>query len=242
MFTHYRTLGLVFKKEDRGETDRLFIFFTKDFGKIEILAKAERKIQSKLRSGLEVFNLVDLEFVQGKRHKTLTNVFLIESFKNIKKDLGRLTIAYKIAEVLDDLVRGEEEDEEIWRLVVDSFKKLDNSSLFRDNYFLIYYLFIWNFFSILGFMPDIYHCSICQKKLQLGRLYFSSSEGGTICGLCYRKIKRVKTVDDSFIKILRIIFKRDWTTLRRLKLDEIHKKLLKDISSYYLSFVAEQNS
>ncbi len=238
MFTHYQTKGFIIRKEDRGEADRLFTFFTEDLGKIEILAKAERKIQSKLRGGLEIFNLVDIEFIQGKAHKTLTDVYLIESFKNIKQDLGRLRTVHRIAETLDNLVGGEEKDKEIWQLFIDSFKKLNNPVLFRDNCFLIYYFFIWNLFSVLGYAPEIYNCSVCQKKLYPGRLYFSSSEGGAICALCSRKIKKTKVVDDNFIKILRIILKKDWATLKKLKVDEMQKKILEDVSNYYLSFIS----
>ena len=174
MFTHYRTLGLILKKENRGETDQLFTFYTRDFGKIEILGKAIRKISSKLRSGADIFYLSEIEFIQGKAYKTLTDAILIGKFENLRKDLKRLAVAYKISEVLNDLVKNEEKDEKIWRLILETFDKLDNLSLFPVNYFLIYYYFLWNFFSILGYAPEIYHCSICQKKLYPGRLYFSS--------------------------------------------------------------------
>jgi DNA repair protein RecO (recombination protein O) len=241
MFIHYRTLGLILKKEDRGETDQLFTVYTKDFGKLEILGKAIRKITSKLRSGADIFYLSGIEFIQGKAHKTLTDAILIENFKNLKKDLGRLKIAYKIAEVLDDLVKGEEKDEEIWQLILDTFKKLDNSLIFATNYFLIRYFFIWNLLSILGYEPEIYRCFACQKKLSPGKLYFSSSEGGVVCALCSKKIKKLKIVNDDFIKILRIILKRDWVTLKKLKFEKIQEKLLKDISEDYLSFVSGEN-
>ena len=65
MFTHYRTKGIILQKTDRGETDRLFTFYTKDFGKLDLLARAERKITSKLRGGLELFYLSEVEFIQG---------------------------------------------------------------------------------------------------------------------------------------------------------------------------------
>jgi DNA repair protein RecO (recombination protein O) len=241
MFTHYRTLGLVFKKEDRGETDQLFTVYTKDFGKLEILGKAIRKISSKLRSGADIFYLSEIEFIQGKVYKTLTDAILIGSFKNIKRDLGKLRVGYQIAEVLDNLVRGEEKDEEIWKLILDTFKKLDNPLLFATNYFLIRYFFIWNLFSVLGYEPEIYRCSVCQKKIYPGKLYFSSSEGGVICTLCSKKIKKLKIVNDDFIKILRIILKRDWVTLKKLKFEKIQEKLLKDISDDYLSFISGEN-
>jgi len=66
MFVHYRTQGLILKKEDQGEADLLFTIYTKDFGKLEILGRAIRKISSKLRSGAEIFYLSEVEFIQGK--------------------------------------------------------------------------------------------------------------------------------------------------------------------------------
>jgi len=80
MFTHYRTEGFILKKIDRGEADRIFTVYTRDFGKLDLLAKAERKIKSKLRGGLELFYLSDIEFIQGKTHKTLTDTILVENF------------------------------------------------------------------------------------------------------------------------------------------------------------------
>lgn len=41
MFVHYRTQGIFLKKQDRGQADELFIIYTKDFGKLEILGKTK---------------------------------------------------------------------------------------------------------------------------------------------------------------------------------------------------------
>ena len=89
MFTHYRTQGFILKETDRGETDRIFTIYTKDFGKSEFLAKAERKIKSKLRGGLELLCLSEIEFVQGKIYKTLTDTVLIKNFNDLKRNLER---------------------------------------------------------------------------------------------------------------------------------------------------------
>jgi len=124
MAIHYRTQGFILKKEDLGEADRVFTIFTKDFGKLEILGKAIRKIQSKLRGGMELFYLSEVAFIQGKRYKTLTDAILIDSFPNLRKDLLRLKIAYQIVEVLDNLIRGEEKDEKIWELLNETLEKL----------------------------------------------------------------------------------------------------------------------
>jgi DNA repair protein RecO (recombination protein O) len=241
MFIHYRTLGLVLKKEDRGETDQLISFYTKDFGKLEILGKAIRKISSKLRSGTNVFYLSEIEFIQGKAHKTLTDAVLVDKFKNLRKDSKRLAISYKIAEILDDLIKDQEKDEKIWRLVLGTFHKLNDLTLLPVNYFLIYYYFLWNLFSVLGYQPEIYKCSFCQKRLEPNKIYFSIQEGALICSQCSKKTKGVITVNEGLVKILRIILKKDWLTFKRLKIEDYQKKALKEISENYLNFVAEQS-
>jgi len=192
MFTHYRTQGFILKKTDQGEADRIFTIYTKDFGKLEILAKAERKIKSKLKGGLGLFYLSEIEFVQGRTHKTLTDAILIENFPNLRKDLEKLPIAYGISEVLDNLIKGQEPDEKIWHLLNETFNKLNNSQLPTTNYQLLYYYFLWNLLSISGYQPELYNCSLCQKNLLPEKLYFNSKEGGIICQSCFKKLKLVE--------------------------------------------------
>lgn len=234
MFFHYRTKGLFLKKEDRGEADQLFSIFTKDFGKLEILGKAIRKIKSKLRGGVEPFYLSEIEFIQGKTYKTLTDAISIEKFQNIRKDLKKLKVAFEISEVLDNLVKGQEPDEKIWHLLNETFLKLNNCQLSIVNCQLLYYYFLWNLLSILGYQPELYNCPFCQKKLEPENLYFSPKEGGVICPNCFQKAKEAKRIDPDTIKILRIILKKDWTTLNRLEIKANNLNSLEKISNYFL--------
>ena len=147
MFTYYRAQGFILKKEDRGEADRIFTIYTKDFGKLELLAKAVRKIKSKLRVGLELFYLSEIEFIQGRAQKTLTDAVLINNFKNLRRDSEKLAIAYQVSEVLDGLVKGQEPDEKIWNLLKETFERLNDCSLSNISCSMIYYYFLWNFLS-----------------------------------------------------------------------------------------------
>ena len=257
MFTHYRTVGLIFKKEERGEFDQLFNIFSKDFGKLEILGKGIKKISSKLRSGMEIFYLSEIEFIQGKRYKTLTDALPIEKFKNLRKDLKKLVIAYKISEDLDNFVKGEEPDEKIWQLLLEVFNILNNwkienslkskvkrieNSLSIENWKLkiIYYYFFWNFISILGFKPELYFCSICQKKLIPEKLYFSQKEGGIICDNCSKMAKSALKIEPEIVKILRKILEKNWEILLKLKIKENYLKSLEKISQNYSLFISDK--
>lgn len=241
MTIRYRTQGFILKKEDRGEADRLFTFFTKDFGKLKILAKAVRKIKSKLRGGLELFYLSEIEFIQGKTHKTLTDAVLMEGFLNLRKDLKRLSIAYKISEVFDDLIKGQEPDKKAWNLLNEVFNKLNDiqTSNFKLQT-LIYYYFLWNLFSILGYGPELCNCLFCQKKVSPPLIYFSLREGGIICRECFKKSKGAEEISPEAIKILRLIMKKDWETLSKLKIEKSYQKSLKDISEHYLKEILEK--
>jgi len=204
MAIHYRTQGVFVKKSARGEADELFIVYTKDFGKLKILGKAIRKITSKLRGGAQLFYLSDIEFIQGKTHKTLTDAIFIDKFYNIRKDLFKLRVAYRIAKILDNLVSKEEKDGEVWELLNEVLQKLNSPILPIAGCQLLYYYFFWNLASVLGYQPDISGCSIQGKKINCDA-----------------------------IKILKVILKKDWKILSRLKLEPIHQKLLKNISEWY---------
>lgn len=241
MFIHYRTQVFVLKEIERGEADKVFTVFTRDFGKLEVLGKAIRKITSKLKAGIPLFSISEIKFIQGKAYKTLTDAILIEDFENIKKDLKRLKVAFRISEAFDQLIKAPEEDEKIWQLLNETFHQLNDYPLPVTHYPLPYYYFFWNLLSILGYQPELYQCLICEKKLKPDVLYFTL-QGGIICDTCYKKEKPESLkINANIIKILREILKKDFSNLSKLKIEKEHQKPLKKISDFYLSFVLSQS-
>ncbi len=237
MFVHYRTQGIIFRKVDRKEADQLFSVYTKDFGRLEILAKAIRKMTSKLKSGIEIFYLSEIEFIQGKNYKTLTDAIAIEKFKNLREDLKRLDITHSIRQVLDDLIKGQESDENIWNLLLEVFRKLDDRSF--KNTRIIYYYFLWKFLSVLGYRPDLYNCLACEEKLKPESIYFSPKKQGIICKNCLSKDKSDILVSPETIKIIRFISEKKLEVISRLKINDKDLKDLEEFSKHYLSFILE---
>ena len=239
MAVHYLTQGFILKKDNLREADQVFTVFTKDFGKLKIIGKAIRKIKSKLRSGADLFYLSEIEFIQGKTHKILTDAFVVNKFKNIKEDQEKLEIAYQIAEAADNLIKGSEKDEKIFNLLDEVFNKLNNCSLFLVHCSLIYYYFLWNLLSILGYQIDLYHCHICQKRLKPEKFYFNPGEG-IICSTCYKE--EGAEVSPGVIKILRLFLKKDWDILSKLKIGGELNKSLEEVSRIYLSYYQQEDN
>ena len=142
MTTRYKTRAIVFRRENVNEADRNFSVFTDDFGQLDIFAKAIRKIVSKLRNGIDIFFLSEIEFIQGKSRKTLTDANTIKRFDNILSDPERFNIATDIGEVMGVFIKGQEQDQELFNLLEESFCKLDDNNLQNGKYFLVYYYLI----------------------------------------------------------------------------------------------------
>lgn len=185
MHTHYRTQGIFFKKENRAEADQVFSVFTKDFGRIEIIGKAIRKITSKLRSSADIFYFSEIEFIQGKAQKTLTDALTKQKFKNIFSSEENFETALGIASAFDALIVKEERDLKIWNLLSAVFQEL-NKAAFSG---IIYHYFVWNLFLLLGYKPELYFCCLCRKKLLPETFYLSAQDGGIVCWQCFAKEK-----------------------------------------------------
>jgi len=238
MAVHYRTQAFILNKTDWNEADQVFNVYTKEFGKIKVSAKAVRKIKSKLRSGIDLFYLSEIEFIQGKTYKTLTDAIILDKFENIRKDLEKLEVVSQIAEALDGLVHEQEQDEDMFNLLKESFNKLNNSQFPIPNSQLIYYYFFWNLLSLLGYQLDLYHCVFCQEKLSPAKLYFNPE--GIICSDCSDKAEQKIEIPPEVVKILRIILKKEWNILSRLKINQ-YQELLKKISTDHLLFYKNHN-
>ena len=250
MAVYYRTQGFIFKKKDMLEADRVFSVFTYDFGRLEIVARAVRKITSKLRGGIEIFSLSEIEFIQGKNRKTLTDTIAIEKFSNIIQDPVRLEISHKISDILDNFIKGQEKDEPVFTLLKETLNKLNSPKLQAFSIQLIYCYFLWNFLSALGYHPEIQKCAACGLKLNPYILYFSNKDGGIICKNCFSSdIEAKKTcpehyrrINSDIVKILRLILKKDWQILSKLKVEVFSLDLFKEISDNYYHYILSSHS
>lgn len=124
----YKTTGIIIKKRDLSEADRLLTIYTKDFGKILVKAKAVKKSQAKLKGHLELFLHSDLIFAEGKSLDIVIGAETIDNFFTVHHCLSALAGAYCLAELADRLIAGPEPDENIWRLILFSFQAINNEN------------------------------------------------------------------------------------------------------------------
>jgi DNA repair protein RecO (recombination protein O) len=121
----HKTEGIIIRRFDVGEFDRILIVYTKEYGKISVQVKSLRKKEAKLRETLELFNHVHLMLAYGKNIDAVVGATIINSFPNLRTDLSSLAAVFYLSELLDKLIVAPEKDEQIWDLVRKSFCFLD---------------------------------------------------------------------------------------------------------------------
>lgn len=219
-----KTKGFIFKEVDKLESDKVFSIFTEDYGRLDISAKAVRKINSKLRPGIKKYFFSEIEFVHGKNNKTLTDAKLIG--KNFLS-LGNLEFAYKISDILDRFIKGEEKDPGVFTLLSEVFSYLNQSK----NKNLLYYYFLWNFLFTQGFYFEIKKCVNCKNGLFSNGIYISSREGGVVCGVCSKDKNGIQKINEDVIKFLRLVRSNKINIIKRLKIDLHSEKIIEEISN-----------
>jgi len=227
MADRFRSKGIVLTEEDRGEADQVFSVFTEKYGKIKVKGKSIRKIKSKLRAGISLFSLSEIEFVEGKTLKTLTDATVLKKHKNIKNNLANLKIAKRIGQATDKLIKGQEKDFDIFNLLINAFNYLDSGGGFvsPETY---YHYYFWRLISLLGYQIDLYSCAKCFGKLTPLKIGFSND--GLLCSNCSEE----SSLFSETVKILRLIQGDKIDILKKLKVENIYLKDLERLSDNYL--------
>jgi len=125
----YRTEGVVVKRRDFGEADRILVVFTKHYGRISVIAKGVRKITSRKGGSLELFSWVKLYLARGKNLDIITEVELKKSFTGIGKNLAKIVRSYYICELVDRLTAENQVNREVFDLLVSTFDKIDRAGV-----------------------------------------------------------------------------------------------------------------
>jgi DNA repair protein RecO (recombination protein O) len=145
----YTSEGVVLARRNFGEADRILVLYTKNFGKISLLAKGIRRPKSRKRGHVEVFNKIKFQAVSGRGLDLITEAEVVEDFSEIRGSLKRVSLAYYIMEVTGRITHEGEEKPEVYNLLLDSLQKLKSTKMLKK----LRLSFITDLLIILGYWP-----------------------------------------------------------------------------------------
>jgi DNA repair protein RecO (recombination protein O) len=113
----YKTEGIIIKRKNFGEADKILTIFTKHYGKIKAIAKGIRKITSKKAGILELFNHCKLVLARGKDLDIITEAEVINNFFSLMGSLNRVGVAWYFCELVDKLTAEGQANKDIFELL-----------------------------------------------------------------------------------------------------------------------------
>ena len=218
--------GIVISEKPYSETSKLVKILTEE-GTIDLLAKGARTLKSDLRVSTTkmTYGIFHMHYKENKL-STLNSVDIIDNFKNIKKDINKISYASYIMELALDVIK-QNINPNIFNILISSLKKMDEG----EDIELITNILEIKYLEYLGVMPVIDGCAICGSKTSIATL--SSTRGGYICNNC---LTNEKIVDKKTIKLLRMLYYVNIDNIESINISNKIKKELNDFIDEYYDF------
>ncbi|HTU23573.1 MAG TPA: DNA repair protein RecO, partial [Gemmataceae bacterium] len=99
-----KATALVLRTTDWSESSRIATLWTREFGKVRVLAKGGRRLKSNFDNALDLLTLCGIVFLRKSSGSLdlLTEAQVIQRFPRLRTDLAALYAAYYVAELLSD--------------------------------------------------------------------------------------------------------------------------------------------
>lgn len=145
----YSSEGIVIARRNFGEADRILVLYTKNFGKVSLIAKGIRRPKSKKRGHLEVFNNIKFQAVSGRGLDIITEAEVTDDFSEIRKSLKKISLAYYLMEVTGRITHDGEEKTEVYDLLLKTLQQLKSTKMLKK----LRLSFITDLLITLGYWP-----------------------------------------------------------------------------------------
>ena len=217
--------GIIVSEVDYKESSKIINIFSPEMGVIGVLARGTKKVKSNL-SGVTSKLTYGYFHIQYKENglSTLMEVDIINGFKNIRKNIDKISYASYLLE-LSSMVYKHGSNIDIYNLLIASLKKIDEGY----DYEVITNILELKLLDYLAIKPVIDSCVNCGSKVDI--VTISSYKGGYLCKNCAHDevIVNIKT-----IKLLRMFYYVDIDKISKLDIsDNIKRELNRFIDDYY---------
>lgn len=230
-----KTQGIVIKRMNFGEADRILTILTERFGKVKAIAKGVRKTKSRLAGSLEPFMILDLQLHEGKTFYIVTGAVIEKEFPDLHKNLQKTSQAFYIGEIADKILQENQRTNLVFEIFGDGLEEIEMSG--SEFLLRIYEL---RMIEAAGFNPELYQCVHCKEKITPEDNFWDSVEGGLICQSCQQKFLHGKRISDDLIKIFRLIDRGEYELLKSIKLKKEIEKEAEVVLSEYIRSILER--
>lgn len=233
----FRAEAVVLRHTNTGEADRILTLYTRDHGKVRVIARGIRKIKSRKAGHLEPFNRITVQLAKGHDMDIVTQAETLAAYTNIRNSLELTGHTAVVIELLDRFTFEAEENPIIFRLLTETLDRLDQG----EEPFMTLSYFQVHFLDCLGYKPELFACVHCRKEIKPEDQYFSAEQGGIICPNCSRSFPHSRPASMQALKYLRHLQRSNYAQARIAHPDPMTRREMEDIIQDYLSYILERS-
>lgn len=230
----FRTDAIVLRSMDYRETSQIVTLFTREKGKIAVLAKGSRSAKSQFGATLQPLSHIQAVIYHKptREIQTLGETSHLSLFTVLRAELDRLVTGMRFVELVQALLQVEEQNEQVFALLVDSLGRLNEAEAGVENLWLFFQI---QLASILGFQPLIDKSEV--ESVTEAEGYLELESGGI-----YPYIppgRQVRKASRKALRAFAILARSDMETVMRMFLEPAVLNELITLVDGYLRFHVE---
>jgi len=228
---NYQATGITLSVKKFRGSERLVVFYTREHGKVEAIAKGIGKPGSKLAPLVELLTLSKLFFATGRDIDYLTQGEVIDSFYELRRQVRRYGYACYIAEITASATEPGLPNRSIFEALRVSLPSMQQS----DDPQLIMWAYSLNLLGELGLAPVLQRCVHCGGPLA-GTVAYQSTEGGLACGNCQPPLQSKYVVSGATRGILRSLMNLPVNRLGRLDVSPQSRQQISNLLRQHIGY------
>jgi DNA repair protein RecO (recombination protein O) len=205
-----KTEAIVLKAVNYRDTSKIVTFYTRRYGKMSAIAKGARNPKSKFGSLFQPLNYLQIVFYrrESRQLQYVSSSDFVKYFKSLTTSVEKLSVAASLIEIVNLVMHDEEENEQLFELLVSSLHELDKLPVEEGNALplSVFVHFGLHLAVELGFAPNFEKCLVChrsigtEKQKQVG---YVIERGAPLCEECSPKISNAYIISVPALSILK---------------------------------------
>ena len=149
-----RTDAVILRTLDYAETSQIVTLYTRQHGRVTVIAKGSRRPKSRFGSALQPMAYVQVVYYYkpDRGMQTLTESAHVRVLNGISRSVGKITAGLRIVELVQALTEDAEPNALLFNVLVQSLLALDAADARAENVLPYFQL---RLAAVLGFSPDI---------------------------------------------------------------------------------------
>lgn len=219
--------AVVLKTINQDDTSKIATLYSREFGRLKIIAKGIRSKKSRYAGLLGITQHIQLVFYE--KHNTELQLFksgeIVRTYNTLNRDFDRLAFAQVAMEFIERTAEKTEPHPELFDLVVWVLKHLDDPDTPAVK---SYWYFHLRSLGELGFRPDVFRCHQCKGTLAQTEAVYHQPDGGLYCITCS------PTLDERFslrlspgvMTLLQAIDEENWELVKQTGLSLAERRVV----------------